>query len=103
MNLENLQERQKAFEDAVRKRISFAMPFYSRNAIAFYQDRLRTNIGKALKKREMRFLTGPPPCDAFESLHIPLRLHRAGRPDLQVRKRVLCAVLYYDQFTSGQT
>ena len=33
----------------VRKRVSFAMPFYTKNA-SFCQDRLGTNIGKTLKK-----------------------------------------------------
>jgi hypothetical protein len=45
-----------ALFDEVRKRISFAMPFYTKNR-SFYQDRLGTNIGKAPQKREMRFLT----------------------------------------------
>jgi hypothetical protein len=31
----------------------------------------------------MRVLAGSTPCDAFEPLHVPLRLHSAGRPDLQ--------------------
>ena len=43
-----------ALFDEVRKRISFAMPFYTKSR-SFYQDRLGTNIGKAPKKREMRF------------------------------------------------
>ena len=38
-----------------RNHMSFAMPFQTKNA-SFYQDRLGTNMGKALKKELMRFL-----------------------------------------------
>ena len=44
------------WQHAGKKRTSFA-PFYSTDA-SFYQDRLGTNIGKALKKERCGFLTG---------------------------------------------
>jgi len=72
----------------VRKRLSFAMPFYTKTA-SFYQDRLGTNIGKALKKWSRVFLQDA--IDSFACLCAPGYTGNACEIDVDECRSAPCA------------